>query len=155
MGFDGIPANGTWTLEIIDDALQDPGILTAWSLILVTGPDFQCDNCSVTAPSASPQLLNWSAGGKSSLEWNAAAGAAFYNVYRGSAQSLPDLLDADVDSCKRATVASTTTGSAITEVPPSGSLLWYLVRGANAGGEGPAGDATAGPRVQNSSGACP
>jgi subtilisin-like proprotein convertase family protein len=152
---DDVPANGTWTLEITDDTLQDPGVLTGWSLILTTGPDVQCDDCAVTAPSASPQLLRWSAGSKTSMEWEAAAGASFYNVYRGVAESLPDLLDADSDSCRRATVASTTTGSVITEEPPAGAILWYLVRGANAGGEGPAGDATAGPRVQDSSGGCP
>ena len=43
----------------------------------------------------------------------------------------------------------------LTEIPGAGSFFWYLVRAASAGGEGPAGDASAGPRMQNSSGSCP
>jgi hypothetical protein len=43
----------------------------------------------------------------------------------------------------------------LTEVPPAGEFYWYLVRAGNGGGLGPAGAATAGPRSQDSSGACP
>ncbi len=63
--------------------------------------------------------------------------------------------DGGLDSCTRLSTAGTSTGSVITENPPSGGILWYLVRGQNGLGEGPAGNATAGPRVQNSAGACP
>ena len=36
-----------------------------------------------------------------------------------------------------------------------GRLYWYLVVGRNGAAEGPAGNASAGPRLANSSGSCP
>ena len=39
--------------------------------------------------------------------------------------------------------------------PSSGAFTWWLVRASNSGGTGPAGNGTAGPRLQDSSGACP
>ena len=36
---DGIPANGSWTLEIYDDATQDTGTLTGWYLNITPVPD--------------------------------------------------------------------------------------------------------------------
>ena len=44
---------------------------------------------------------------------------------------------------------------AVTEIPAAGELFWYLVRAGSGGGLGPAGSATAGPRIQDSTGACP
>jgi len=43
----------------------------------------------------------------------------------------------------------------VTISPPAGATLWYLVTGANGSTEGPAGNATAGPEVVNSTGGCP
>ena len=48
-----------------------------------------------------------------------------------------------------------TTGEILTDVPDPDALFWYLVRGGTAGGEGPVGDASSGPRAQESFGDCP
>jgi subtilisin-like proprotein convertase family protein len=151
---DGIPANGTWSLEFVDDQPPDNGTLDAWSLTLVTGQDLVCGTCSVAAPTAEVLNLRWAEGPKTSIEWDAAAGGAFYNVYRGSALTLVELLDGDSDSCLRMTAAEETTGQTIDE-SPGAEFFWYLVRAANAGGEGPVGNGSAGPRRQESSGICP
>ena len=52
-------------------------------------------------------------------------------------------------------LAGLSSGSVINEEPAAGSILWYLVRGANGSGEGSPGNATAGQRNQSSSGVCP
>ena len=150
---DGIAASGSWTLEITDDAVQDPGVLTEWSLILSTGPDVACDACSVTAPAGEVENLLWP--GPARMSWDPVAGAGFYTVYRGEPADLPGLLDAGEDSCRRAVVATPDTQDTIGETPAGGSFFWYLVRAGNAGGEGPAGQATAGERSQQGSGDCP
>jgi hypothetical protein len=108
----------------------------------------------VAAPVAEPELT-WTLGSLASLDWTPGAGAAFYNLYRGTPADLVALTDASADSCLRATTAEPTTGETLSELPPDGSFYWYLVRAGNAGGEGPAGDTSAGPRVQDSQGACP
>ena len=87
-------------------------------------------------------------------EWEAVPGATFYDVYRGEPSGLPDLLDPGLDSCRRLATTGTVTGSSLGETPPEGSFYWYLVRAANGAGEGPAGDATAGPGSQDT-GDCP
>ena len=150
----GIAANGTWTLEITDDAVPDAGVLTGWSLALTTGPDVLCHSCAVAAPTGLPSV-RWTAASKTRLEWDAVSGATFYNVYRGVPAGLPELLDPDIDSCRRMTTTTPITENTLAETPGAGSLYWFLVRAGNAGGEGPAGAATAGPRSQDSSGACP
>ncbi len=150
---DGIPASGTWTLEITDDTPQDVGILQQWSLTLTTGPDIECDPCAVVAPVS--EVENVRSVGTTSFEWDPVAGSGFYNVYRGEPEDLPFLLDSNLDSCRRMSVAASATGETVAELPGAGEFFWYLVRAANAGGEGPAGDATPGPRVHDSSGPCP
>jgi hypothetical protein len=100
-------------------------------------------------------MSSWTPGTKSSLQWESIPGATFYNVYRGIPSDLPQLLDPAPDSCRRHTTTGTITGSVLGETPSGGSLFWYLVRAANGAGQGPAGDATAGPRSQESTGDCP
>ena len=90
---------------------------------------------------------------KSSASWSAAANASAYYLYRGVKADLPALLTAANDSCERGVTPGLSMGS-ISD-PPSDTLHWYLVIGWNGGGFGPAGAATAGPRVQNSYGVCP
>jgi len=99
--------------------------------------------------------MKWTPGSKSRLQWESIAGATFYNVYRGASTDLPNLLNPTPDSCRRVTAIPTATDSVLTESPPVGSILWYLVRAANSAGEGPPGNATAGPRSQQSTGDCP
>jgi len=46
--FDGLPANGDWTLRIYDDAGGDVGTLVTWSLLLDTG--LPCETGGCTCP---------------------------------------------------------------------------------------------------------
>ncbi len=149
---DGFAANGSWTLELLDDTLQDVGILESWSLTLTTGPDVICDACAVAAPAGAVTNVRFLS--KSRMDWDAGAGASFYHVYRGVPQNLGHLASSALDSCRRLTTGSTSTGDALSEVPSS-SFFWYLVRAATSGGQGPAGDGATGPRIQDSSGDCP
>ncbi len=151
----GIAANGTWTLRVQDAASGDTGTLTAWSIQLTTSGNPSCLSCTPIQVAGEATNLHFLSGSKTDMEWSAALYATSYNLYRGVAADLPLLLTAGIDSCSRLSVAGTSTGSVITEAPSSGAIYWYLVRGQNGTGEGPAGNATAGPRVQNSSGACP
>jgi len=106
---DGIPAAGTWTLEITDDAGSDTGELVAWSLVLTTESEPQCNNCWVAAPGPVTRLA-WAPGSTTEMEWPPVPGARFYNVYEGDRADLPFLLDETVDSCLRGTTMIETTG---------------------------------------------
>ena len=91
---------------------------------------------------------------KQALAWDPVAGATSYRIYRGAGSDLPNLHDDTPDSCLRSTEAAESAGGLV-DVPSESSFEWWLVRAVNAAGEGPAGDGTAGPRVQDSTGACP
>jgi subtilisin-like proprotein convertase family protein len=151
--FDGLPANGTWKLEIQDFGPGGVGTLGSWSLILTLPSGFVCTACNVSAPVLEPVTLNWTSG--TSIAWESITGASFYDLYRGALADLPNLLNPVADSCRRIVTTGTSTGSVLGETPPVGSIYWYLVRAANGAGEGPAGNATAGPRSQQSTGDCP
>jgi len=109
--------------------------------------------CAV--PEVSPLL--WAAGTKDTLKWPATENATSYRLYRGIAPDLPNLLTSDTDSCVRFEGSGTDTGPVITESPAAvkGRLYWYLVDGLSGSNEGPAGNATDGARIVDSSGACP
>jgi subtilisin-like proprotein convertase family protein len=146
----GIPANGTWTLEITDDAGVDTGTLNSWTLtITAQSGAYQCGSCSLAAPGEATNLLFTA---KDTATWTAASGASMHYLYRGESVDLPNLLNGTTDSCQRAS----TVGSSLSAIsdPPAG-LQWYLVRGWNTGGYGSPGNATAGVRVHNFSGVCP
>ena len=152
--FNGIVANGTWRLEAQDSGSGDTGTLTSWSLRLTTTGVPQCQSCT---PALAGEALNlrWPAGGKETMQWDAAPNATSYSLYRGVSADLPKLLNANADSCTRLPTASLDTGAVLTEKPATGAIYWYLVRGRNGVGEGSAGNATAGPRDQGSTGICP
>jgi len=97
--------------------------------------------------------LRWTARSKDQLDWNAAANATSYVLYRGVKADLLNLLNSGTDSCTRLTRSSSTTGHVLTELPGAGSFYWYLVTGVNGSGEGSAGSATAGARIVNNTGA--
>lgn len=103
------------------------------------------------------ESLRWESGTKNTLIWAEAQNASAYRLYRGAAAELPQLLTPAIDSCVRFEGAVTSTGPVLLESPAaiSGRVYWYLVVGANGSNLGPAGNATAGPRIVNSSGACP
>jgi subtilisin-like proprotein convertase family protein len=147
----GIPANGTWTLEITDDAGADTGTLNSWSLT-ITNPAgaYQCSSCSLAAPGEATDLLFTA---KDQATWTAASAASMHYLYRGESADLPNLLNGAVDSCQSASTVGTSL-SAIGD-PPAGTLQWYLVRGWNTGGYGSPGNGTGGVRILNTSGVCP
>lgn len=99
--------------------------------------------------------LSFSAGSKDTLTWTSTSDADGYRVYRGIAADLPHLLDTGLDSCVRFEGTGTSTGAALTEIPPVGSFYWYLTIGVRGSVDGDAGAASAGPRIVNSSGTCP
>ena len=150
----GQAAAGSWQLSIQDSATADTGTLTSWSLTIASTTPPTCTSCSVVMPTETLSL-GWPAGSKTKLQWGAVPGAAWYTLYRGDAASLPALLNTGVDSCLSWTGSDTATPDSITQVPPAGGIHWFLVTAANAAGEGSAGNATAGPRVVNSTGPCP
>jgi hypothetical protein len=108
----------------------------------------------VLAP-AEVSNVTWAAGSKSTLAWSTEPNTMTYRVYRGVPQDLRKLLDSRVDSCLRISTSASTTGPVLDEVPAPRTFYWYLVRGESSAGLGPAGNATAGPRIQDSSGDCP
>jgi subtilisin-like proprotein convertase family protein len=151
---DGLAAAGTWKLEVSDTGTGDTGTITGWSLAFAVTSPPTCQACAPAAVGEATDLL-WSAGSTTALEWSAAPHAVGYSVYRGAGSELPALLDGSDDSCRVATPSGPATGDVLVESPDGGTVHWYLVRGWNAVGEGTAGLATAGPRVQDPSGACP
>jgi hypothetical protein len=84
------------------------------------------------------------------------ASTSGYTLYRGDDADLAALMDPSSDSCTRFAGADETENavSLAGDSPAAGSFYWYLVTGWNAGGEGTAGDATAGPRVLDTTGSC-
>jgi hypothetical protein len=98
--------------------------------------------------------LKWT--DKNTQTWPGDSSAASYRLYRGVKAGLPNLLSANVDSCLRYEGSSTST--TISDDPTSlgaGDFYWYLVVGVQGPAEGPAGNATAGARIVNSTGTCP
>jgi hypothetical protein len=150
----GIPANGTWKLRAADAEEEDTGTLVQWKLVLTSLSGFACSGCTPTLPPPGEVAgLKWSAG--DTAFWTPTPGASEYRIYRGTRADIAKLLTANVDSCTRATTAGTTQNG-LTDAPPiPGSFYWWLVRAANATGEGPVGNASAGPRALDSSGTCP
>ncbi len=118
-------------------------------------PRGPCSMNACLAPQAPAEVaaaaLAWS--GRDTLTWPAAPNATTYHVYRGAPSDLPALLTAAADSCTA--YAGAAPSFAATHVPDAGSIDWYLVTGLNGTLEGPAGNATAGARVVNSTGTCP
>lgn len=152
-GKNGSAANGTWKFRSRDPHSGNSGTLQCWSMTIT---DSVCSpGPGVCSQVGEPYPLKWNAGSKTNVNWTSVSGSTGYNVYRGAASDLPKLLNSNVDSCRRATTATTSTGSVLTETPSPGTFYWYIARAENAGGEGTAGNTTSGPRVQNSSGNCP
>lgn len=92
---------------------------------------------------------------KTTQTWPSDAAATSYTLYRGTQADLPALLTATADSCTKYIGASSSTSNLIEDPSAiAGRFYWYLVTGRNGGGEGTAGNATAGVRIVNSSGVC-
>jgi len=80
-----------------------------------------------------------------------------YRLYRGTLADLPALVTSAADACVRLEGSGASTGPVLNETPEAvaGRLYWYLVNGVNGSQEGPAGNATTGPRIVNPTGLCP
>ena len=113
----------------------------------------ECSNCLISAPGSVNDLV-WMPASTAGLEWVETPGAKYYNVYRGLGSDLALLMDDGTDSCHEVITMTSSSGEVLSDVPAPGSMFWYLIRAATAGGEGPAGEATSGMRVQDSSGPC-
>jgi len=98
--------------------------------------------------------LAWCPATKDCLNWSSTPGATAYELYRGGPSGLAGLLDAALDSCAVGSYGTPTTGPGLDDDPLAGTMAWYLVTARNAEGEGSAGQASAGPRSLDSSGAC-
>lgn len=151
---DGVSSNGTWKLEVADMAGADTGALNAWSITLSTPGAPICNICA-SALAGEADDLRWTSGFKNQLQWGAAPNASSYTLYRGVKAGLSSLLTPAVDSCTRLTTPNLDSGHVLTESPAIDAIYWYLITGSNGSGEGSAGNATAGQRQVNSSGACP
>jgi subtilisin-like proprotein convertase family protein len=143
--FKGTNPLGGWALYVVDDATSDVGSMTGWCLNFVPSID-------------AGEVPNLRFTDKVTLVWDAGPNATSYVLYRGTAAQLPALADHGVDSCQRGlTLTQQFTG--VAESPAPGALLWYLVRGDNAQGQGSAGFERFGAqvlaRIEDSSGSCP
>ncbi|MBN2384141.1 hypothetical protein JXQ70_14790 [bacterium] len=80
-----------------------------------------------------------------------------YILYRGELADLADLLDTDADFCTRWTGSSSsdTSATGLSETATVGDCYYFLVTGVSSTGEGTAGEASAGTRIMNTTGACP
>jgi hypothetical protein len=90
------------------------------------------------------------------MNWTAEGTASGYRVYRGTQAGLINLLGSGTDFCTR--YENTVNSLDITADNASGQTprcFFYLIVAYNGGGEGPAGNATAGARQVNTTGACP
>jgi hypothetical protein len=98
--------------------------------------------------------MNWST--KTTMNWQAASGTVDgYRLYRGTKAQLPNLVNSSTDSCTRYDGAALTFDlNGTNDSPTAGTFIWFLVDAYNGAGEGPAGNATAGARILNSTGAC-
>lgn len=91
--------------------------------------------------------------------WQAVSGALSYNLYRGTAADLPNLvpppsLAPPTNSCLRWSGTTTSTGQILDDVPPLGEFYWYLPTGVGVYGESDGGEGSLGPRKLNPSGPC-
>lgn len=98
--------------------------------------------------------LKWCPGTKNCLQWDGAANASSYVLYRGDRTTLPTLLTPVADSCALRGYPVPTTDPALGANPPAGGLHWFLVAAVNLNGEGPAGVATVGPEIANDTRQC-
>ena len=134
-----------WTLWIMDDSVGDTGSL-----------GFYCIDFRPSPESGEVPNLRWTS--DTALAWDVGNNATSYNVYRGDRSQLPALLDPTTDSCARSS-SLTQESPGLTEVPALGSFYWYLVRGHNFEGDGPAGftlrNSQTLARIQEATGVCP
>ncbi len=92
------------------------------------------------------------------FNWTLEPSATGYNIYRGTKSNLANLCNTDSDFCTRSDQSGTSldiSSDSPQTIDPTNKVLFYLITGYNAGGEGPAGTATCGDRHVNTTGTCP
>jgi len=138
--FDGADPNGTWSPYVYDDTGGDFGTIGGgWCLELFSH-----------VPIGEASNLRWRPNaGKTIMDWDVAPNAQFYRLYSGEVANLPQLLTGVPNGCIKTETIWQDTGGLL-ELPLPGRAFWFLVVGANAGGEGPAGFARlpGGPQVR-------
>ena len=125
--FKGTNPTGQWRLYVSDDAFGDSGGISKF-----------CIDVYPLYPSGEAMNVRWRAGGKNTLEWDAAANATEYVLYRGTRDQLPFLSSDAVDGCL-ALQEHRQFADVLATTPPPGTLFWYLVVGTSGGVTGPAG----------------
>jgi len=158
---DGIPSNGTWTLEITDSYAQDVGTLTAWSVTLTIATP-TCVVCAAApappgeAGSASPLLVS-KVGGSLMLDWGVppspCAPPAGSAVYVGDLQSLLSEGRYSHDTALVCGAASHTLEIPL-DSPSVGAAAYFLAVAENGVEEGSYGRRTGGTERPSSSAAC-
>ncbi len=156
---DGIPANGIWRLEVADDAIQDTGQLTSWSLVLTTAAAPVCNLCAGPASpgeagAASPLLLS-RAGTDVVMDWGVPpnpCSPATFAVYRGDLATLAAGAY-DHDTQLACGVSTGTYRLAVDDVR-LGDAAYFLVAADNGLAEGSYGRASTGGERPASAQAC-
>jgi len=90
-------------------------------------------NCVPDPRPPAPANLIWVS--DLNLVWNPVPEAGFYRLHRGTPEALPALRTNGFDSCLRLSTLASDAGGALTEIPPVGSLFWYLVTAVDAEGD--------------------
>jgi hypothetical protein len=113
-----------------------------------------CSAAVGVAPLALEGVL-WDLAGGPRIMWEESPGADFYNIYVGGLSNLAHLADKQPDSCRQTAVESTTFFDIpVTQTPPPGQILWWMIRPEGSYGEGDASDGSSGPREHDSIGLC-
>jgi len=148
---------GTYQVRL-EESTGGTASLTSGSLHVTQSSTTHCTvaSCGTPSETAPGDLLGtaqtWT--DKTTHTWPSNPQATGYKVVLGTPAQLPNLLNASTDSCVKWTGVGT--NCTLSDTPAEGSFYWYLVIGTNGAGDGSPGNATAGPRVLNSTtGTCP
>jgi hypothetical protein len=88
--------------------------------------------------------------------WPSTPTATGYRLWKGFLVDLPNLITAGTDFCEKDEGALLSQDCTLDDASiAAGRCFYYLVTAYNGGGQGPAGNATAGARVLNTAGICP
>ncbi len=113
-----------------------------------------CAAATGVAPATTSGVV-WDLSAGPRILWDGSPGADFYNVYVGALVNIAHLADPEVDSCLQTTVQGATfLDIPVTQNPPFGQALWWIIRPENQYGEGDPAEGSAGPRDHVSIGPC-
>jgi hypothetical protein len=117
------------------------------------------DGCAPPPEIATGTNYTWTASQTSqTIGWNSAPTATGYRVYRGTKAQLPNLLNTNQNFCTRydgTNLSLDITSDNPATIDSTYRVVYYLIVAYNDAGNGPAGNATSGPRTVNTTGDCP